>query len=151
VSDTGQNLRALPSARNVVFNGTPVLRPAGSTFTDGTLSSTGVSGIAYTNNDNDPATGTTLVDIDTDDDVLVDQNPPNNGTLVNPRLLGIRTSSLAAFDIVTSGGTNTAYAILGSQSGRSRVTRLVIVDLADGSVDVLGTLGRFEKAIGMAF
>ena len=151
VSDTGQNLRALPSARNVVFNGTPFLRPAGSTFTDGNLSSTGVSAVAYTNNDNDPATATTLVDIDTDDDVLVDQNPPNNGTLVNPRPLGRTTSNLAAFDIVTTGGTNTAYAILGNQQGRSRVSRLVTIDLADGSVTVLGTLGRFEKAIGMAF
>jgi hypothetical protein len=151
VSDTGQNLRALPSARNVVFNGTPVPRPIGATFTDGNLSSTGVTAVAYTNNDNDPATATTLMDIDTDDDVLFDQNPPNNGTLVNPRPLSRTTSNLAAFDIVTSGGTNTAYAILGNQPGRSRVSRLVTIDLTNGSVTVLGSLGRFEKAIGMAF
>ena len=129
----------------MAFNGVPILRPAGSTFTDGSLSSTGVTAVAYTNNDNDPATPTTLVDIDTDDDLLVDQNPPNNGTLVNPRPLDFRTSRFAAFDIVTSGGTNTAYALL----THGRNSRLVTIDLADGSVTRLGTLGRFDQAIGM--
>ena len=53
VSDTGQSLRAVPSSR---ADG-----PVGTTFTDGTLNAagttaTGISGGAYTNNDNDAAT-----------------------------------------------------------------------------------------------
>ena len=94
VSDTGQNLRALPSARLVMG----VQRNAGDTFTDGTLNyagviATGVTGAGYINNDNDPATGTTLFDIDTARRQLVVQNPPNDGTLAPVGPLGRATGS----------------------------------------------------------
>lgn len=142
VSDTGQNLRALPSSR--------AAGPIGTTFLDGALTSTGVAAVAYTNSDNDAATGTLLQDIDSDDDVLWDQNPPNNGTLVNARSLTIGTSSFAAFDISTVGGTNTAYAVLGQERGRSGVSRLVTIDTVTGVVTELGALGSYRNAIGMA-
>lgn len=142
VSDRGQNLRALP--------GTRAAGPIGTTFVDGALTSTGVAAVAYSNSDNDAATGTLLQDIDSDDDVLWDQNPPNNGTLVNPQPLGIGTSSFAAFDIQTVNGVNTAYAVLGQEKGRSGVSRLVTVDTATGEVTKLGALGRYRNAIGMA-
>ena len=72
VSDAGQNLRI-----NV---------DNGATTVDGALNpapGTGVTGVGYTNNDNDPNTLTVLYDIDTMNDQLSIQAPPNNGTL-NP-------------------------------------------------------------------
>ncbi len=72
VSDAGQNLRI-----NV---------DTGVTTVDAALNpapGTGVTGVGYTNNDNDPNTLTVLYDIDTMNDQLSIQAPPNNGTL-NP-------------------------------------------------------------------
>jgi len=84
VSDTGQNLRALPSARTVAM----VARNAGDTLTDGNLNytpgvtETGVNSAAYTNDDASLTPPTALFDIDaaTQRD-LVSQSPPNSGTL----------------------------------------------------------------------
>ena len=89
----------------------------GDTFTDGTLNvdgttATGVSAAAYTNNVDDPATGTTLYDIDTRRDVLVKQDPPNAGTLVTVGSLRFPAGSVAGFDIVTADGVDTGYAAI---------------------------------------
>lgn len=140
VSDTGQNLRVIPSARTAP-DGT-ALNP-GDTFTDGTLNvagvtKTGVTGAAYTNNDNDPATATTLYDIDHKGDQLFIQNPPNAGTLTTPVPLGKQTGRRVGFDIrTTPGSPDLAVASL-SKPGR-RSARIVVVDLATGAVDVKGT------------
>jgi hypothetical protein len=145
VSDRGQNLRAIPSPR--VVNGVNI--QTGDTFTDGQLNragvvATGVTAVAYLNNDNDPATGTTLFDIDSDLDTLNMQNPPNDGTLVAVGPLGLATRSRAGFDIVTQGGTNTAYAAISErESGRrnGQVSRLILVDVNTGFIRDLGYVG----------
>jgi hypothetical protein len=67
-SDTGQNLR-----HDLNTNTTVV---------DGPLSSTGVSASAYTNNDLNAGTATTLFGIHTATSQVVIQSPPNNGSLV---------------------------------------------------------------------
>jgi len=90
VSDTGQNLRA-----NV---------DTGVTVVDGALNTAGVptSGIvaaAYTNNDTDPATGTTLYNIDAALDQVVLQSPPNAGGIAPIGALGVDTGSAAGFDL----------------------------------------------------
>jgi hypothetical protein len=147
VSDTGQNLRVIPSPR--VGPGGVMLQ-TGDTFTDGALNragvvATGVTAAAYLNNDNDPATGTTLYDIDASLDTLNIQNPPNDGTLALVAPLGLPTRAKAGFDIVTQNGTNTAYAAL-SQRGRrgGQVSRLVLVDLNTGFTRDLGVIGRSD-------
>ena len=66
---------------------------------------------AYTNNVAG-ATSTALYDLDTRRDLLVQQNPPNAGTLVTVGSLRLPVGSVAGFDIVTAGGTDTAYAAL---------------------------------------
>ena len=143
VSDTGQNLRILPSDRVVAT----VQRFAGDTFTDGTLkdgatTATGVSAAAYTNSDTDPATGTTLYDLDTRLDDLVIQSPPNDGTLVKVADLGTATTIFAGFDIRTVDGTNTAYASLTRQVGSgATVANLYLVDLVTGALTDLGRIG----------
>jgi hypothetical protein len=143
ISDTGQNLRILPSDRVVAA----IQRFAGDTFTDGPLNdagttATGVTAAAYTNSDTDAATGTTLYDLDTRLDDLVIQNPPNAGTLVKVADLGAETTIFAGFDIRTIDGTNTAYASLTRQAGNgATIANLYLVDLATGAVTDLGRIG----------
>ncbi len=56
------------------------------------------------------AGGTTLYVIDADTDSLYVQNPPNNGTLVDAKPLGVNAGSAGGFDIDTLN--NKAYAVL---------------------------------------
>jgi hypothetical protein len=140
VSDTGQNLRVIPSARTAP-DGT--MLQAGDTFTDGTLNragvtAMGVAGAAYTDNDNDPATATTLYDIDAWRDELVVQNPPNAGTLVNPVPLERRTMQVVGFDIRTTGAGDTAVASLTGGSMFWPTSSLFVVDLTTGDLDRQG-------------
>lgn len=147
VSDSGQNLRVIPSPRLV--NG--VMVQTGDTFTDGALNragvvATGVTAAAYLNNDNEPATGTTLFDIDASLDTLNIQNPPNDGTLTLVAALGQPTRSRTGFDIVTQNGTNTAYAALSQRARKGgQLSRLVIVDLATGFTRDLGFVGTGDS------
>ena len=145
VSDRGQNLRVIPAPR--VVNGVNI--QTGDTFTDGQLNragavATGVTAVAYLNNDNDPATGTTLFDIDSDLDTLNIQNPPNDGTLAPVGPLGLATRSRAGFDIVTQTGTsitNTAYAAISERGRGGQVSRLILVDVNTGFIRDLGYIG----------
>lgn len=139
VGDGGQNLRVIPSDRTGP-DGTAL--KAGDTFTDGTLNrngrtARGVVGAAYGNNDNDPATATTLYDIDHRQDQLVVQNPPNDGTLVTPVPLGRESGRKVGFDIRTTSRGDLAVASL-TRTGRL-ASRVVVVDLATGDVDTKGT------------
>jgi Domain of unknown function (DUF4394) len=79
VSDTGQNLR-----HNLDNAAAPIR--VGQTAADANLSippdvpvATGVTGAAYTNNDNDPVTATTLFALDTSRDQVAIQSPANAG------------------------------------------------------------------------
>jgi hypothetical protein len=99
ISNTGQNLRQ------------PFAGPlAGQTQPDGTLNypgppavtpATGLTGAAYTNNDLDTNTGTTLFDIDTSLNQVVIQSPPNAGSLVATGLLTVDADTPVGFDIYT--------------------------------------------------
>jgi len=103
VSDTGQNLRH-PFA---TFTGAPF---TATTFKDGALTypatpttpatvATGVTGAAYTNNDLDMNTATTLFDIDTNLDQVVVQSPANAGSLAATGKLRQDSGTSAGFDI----------------------------------------------------
>ncbi|AFZ25053.1 hypothetical protein Cylst_2860 [Cylindrospermum stagnale PCC 7417] len=121
----------------------------GAVTVDGTLKpgDPNITGVAYTNADNNPATGTTLYDIDYISDALFIQNPPNNGTLVQVGLLGIDIDSAAGFDIFTNNGVNTAFAALtpASASGSS----LYNINLTTGAATSLGTIGSGNRLIGL--
>ncbi len=118
VSDTGQNLRAnvdtgvTTEDGDLNYLGPPPVNPA-----------LGVTAVAYTNNDADPNTATTLFDIDTSLDQVTVQAPPNAGTLNPTGKLLVDVSSPVGFDIystiVSSGTTvdNDAFASLTSASG----------------------------------
>ncbi len=123
----------------------------GFTFTDTELAFAGgdvnagknpyVTNAAYENPDNDPLTGTTLRVIDTQLDVLITQNPANNGTLLTQGPLGINVGDLAGFDIAQG----TAY--LASTDGAN--STLYSVNLTTGAATSLGQVGSFLKLEGL--
>lgn len=90
VSDTGQNLRANVADGVTAVDG--ALNLAGTT-------ALGVTGVAYTNNDLDANTATTLFDIDTTLDQIAIQAPPNNGSLNAAGKLLVDVGPSAGFDI----------------------------------------------------
>ncbi|MEO7510008.1 MAG: DUF4394 domain-containing protein, partial [Pyrinomonadaceae bacterium] len=80
------------------------------------------------------ATATTLYDIDSNLDILVTQNPANNGTLQTVGTLGVDTSNLVGFDIASG---NYAFAVL-TVGG---TPALFSINLANGSASRVGTVG----------
>ncbi len=115
VSNTGQNLR-----HNVNAGGT-TLQDGALNYTAGVTTS-GVAGAAYTNNDLDPTTATSLFDLDTTLDQIAVQAPPNNGSLGATGKLGVDAGSAAGLDVfsaVVDGVTvgNHAFAVLDAGSG----------------------------------
>lgn len=129
-SDTDQNLRVNPNDGTLAA-------------TDGTLAyaagdpnngdNPNIVGVAYTNSFAG-AGATTLYDIDSAQDVLAIQNPPNNGTLVTVGPLGVDTTDRVGFDI--SGTTGVAYASLTNATG---VTQLYTINLLSGTATPTST------------
>ncbi|MCK9876978.1 DUF4394 domain-containing protein [Frankia sp. Ag45/Mut15] len=113
ISNAGENLR-----HNLDDpTGTP---PPGTTVADTPLTyppllgtATGLTGAAYTNNDLDPATGTTLFDINTNLAQVAVQSPANAGTLVNTGTLSVPVGALAGYDIFTERSRGRAVANTG--------------------------------------
>lgn len=145
VSDTGQNLRLQPDTGAVAAVDGRLAYAAADTNAGRTP---GVAGSAYTNADRDPATGTTLYNIDMRRDVLVVQNPPNDGALQTVGALGVDAKELLGFDIV---GASTAYAALLADGDDVRGAALVNVNLATGQVSVIGAIGANESIVGLTF
>jgi hypothetical protein len=107
VSTGGANLRLNSSTGQIATVDVGLLIGTNSPFVDA---------VAYTNNTANAGTGTTtLYDMDTRNDSLYIQNPPNNGTLnlVGPFGVGIDGNAPAHFDILTPPGTsnNLGYAV----------------------------------------
>jgi hypothetical protein len=102
ISDTGQNLRHDVTQATAVTAVDAALNYEGTT-------ATGVTAAGYTNSDNDPSTGTTLFDLDTTRDQVVQQVPANSGNLLVSGPFGPRQGPVAGFDIVGSNsGSRTA-------------------------------------------
>jgi hypothetical protein len=126
ISDTGQNLRH-PFAGPLLFQ---TQTDMSLNYTTGT-NATGVTGAAYTNNDLDANTGTTLFDIDTMLDQVSIQSPPNNGSLVATGLLTVDADTPVGFDNYTQlrkgvAVANNAFAtlVVGGSTGFYRVNLL---------------------------
>ena len=143
ISDTGQNLRA-----NV---------DTGATLVDGILTytpptaATGVTGAAYTNNDSDPNTATTLYDIDSTLDQVAIQSPANNGTLSATGKLTVDTHSSVGFDIYSTIRNGTTVDVQGLASltvgGRSG---LYSITLFSGKATLRGTFSTSDQVVDIA-
>lgn len=110
ISDNGQNLRHNLNDHTTIQDLNLTTPP-----TEGTTK--GVSAAAYTNNDLNGTTATTLFDINTTSDQVVIQSPANNGTLAPTGSLGIDAGINAGMDIfstLSNGKTvsNAAFAAL---------------------------------------
>jgi hypothetical protein len=145
ISDANQNLRVNPDTGAVASVDTDLGYGLGDS---GFGQDPGAVGAAYTNNDNDPATGTTLYDIDATRDVLVVQNPPNDGTLLTVGSLGVITdgSLVVGFDVAGSDGT--AYAVLNTANNKRSM--LYAIDLATGAATLIGEIGGREPLTSLA-
>lgn len=121
----------------------------GAVIVDGTLNpgDPNITAVAYTNVDNNPATGTTLYNIDYISDALFIQNPPNAGTLGLVGSLGLDIISAAGFDIFTDNGVNTAFAALTPTSISG--SNLYTIDLATGAATSVGTISSDKRLIGL--
>lgn len=97
ISDTGQNLRHNINAGGVTINDGALSYTAPATTT-----ALGVTGAAYTNNDLDATTATTLFSLDTNLDQIAIQSPANNGTLAATGKLTVDTTSNVGFDIYST-------------------------------------------------
>ncbi|OKI02354.1 hypothetical protein A6A06_15005 [Streptomyces sp. CB02923] len=95
ISDNGQNLR------HNLNNHTTVQDQNLNTPPDEGATK-GVTAAAYTNNDVDAATATTLADINTLSDQVVLQSPANSGTLVPTGSLGVDAGLNAGLDIYST-------------------------------------------------
>ncbi len=138
ISDTGQNLR-----HNIDDAAAPFTTTVDGTLTNPTAppsTALGVTGAAYTNNDLNAATATTLFDLDTMADRTSIQSPANAGTLAPTGNLGVDAGPDAGFDIYYSPGksTNSGYAALGTAGAQ----RLYGINLLTGAA---GDLGAFPK------
>lgn len=118
ISNNGQNLRI-----NV---------DNGATTTDGMLNgviNTQVSAAAYTNSYAGTVNSTVLFDLDSNSNNLLQQIPPNDGTLLNIGSLGITL------------GLNSGFDIAGGDNG------LVLASIADGNANT-STLYRINLSTG---
>ncbi|MGJ9416359.1 DUF4394 domain-containing protein [Massilia sp. CMS3.1] len=135
VSNTGQSLRI-----NV---------DSGATTTDGAINggaaNAAVTASAYTNSFAGTAT-TTLYALDTANDTLYVQNPPNNGTLSTPVALGVDAGVANGMDI--DARTNMAYAVLTVGGARN----LYSINLAatTSPATSIGAVGLTEDIRGIA-
>jgi hypothetical protein len=145
ISDNGQNLRHNVNAGGV-------------TLVDGTLNyapgtpAAGLTGAAYTNNDLDPNTSTTLYNIDSVLDQVVLQSPPNNGSLAATGKLTVDTSLETGFDIFSSvrNGVTTNVQALASLSSATGTASLYSIILPTGKVVWRGTFRRTDLVMDIA-
>lgn len=129
VNSDDQNVRVNPVTGAAVVDG-PLSYAAGDVNAG---ANPFVGAVAYTNQDQDPATGTQLYGLDLVARSLVLIDPPNSGTLSTVGSLGIQPASSAGFDIV---GPTTAFASTIILPG---VTGFYSVDLGTGAASLIGT------------
>lgn len=143
ISDTGQNLRHDVSLAvggtvvDTVLTNAPSPNPA-----------LGVTGGAYTNNDQNAATATSLFDLDTANDRVSLQSPANSGILSPTGNIGVDAGPNAGFDIYYSpkDGTNVGYAAL--QVANSY--RLYRISLLSGAAKRIGTFPAGRQVTDIA-
>jgi hypothetical protein len=133
VSDTGQNLRHDLNTHVTAVDGRLSSGP-------NTATVTGISAAAYTNNDVNSSTGTTLFDINPLTGQVLIQSPANTGFVILTGSLGGPFNPNAGFDIFADlvGGktvSNTAFATLTPSGGRAT---LFTVELLTGAVSPVG-------------
>lgn len=146
ISDTGQNLR-----HNIDDPAAPLTTTADGVLTNPTTppsTALGVTGAAYTNNDLDAATATSLFDIDTTNDRVSLQSPANAGSLAPTGNLGVNAGPSAGFDIyyAPKTGMNSGFAAL-ETGGAYRFYR---VDILNGAATAVAAFPKNRQVFDIA-
>ncbi len=146
ISDTGQNL-----ADNVDANGDTVTNTTLSNPGPPPATALGVTGAAYTNNDADPNTATTLFDIDSTLDQTVIQSPAGSGVLVPTGKLGVDTGASVGSDIYSTirGGTTVRVEGFASLTVNGK-SGFYWVNLLQGRADSRGSFSSRNVVTGIA-
>ena len=139
VSNTGQNLRHNVNAGGVTATDAPLNYAAG-------VTASGIVGSAYTNNDLDAATATTLYALDSNLDQIALQSPPNNGSLAATGKLTVETGPEAGFDIYSTirNGVTVDVQGLAVLSAADGSTALYSVKLPTGKATLRGGFGTMR-------
>lgn len=132
IGNDGQNLR-----HNVNLGGA-TLADASLNYTPG-VAAIGLTGAAYTNNDLDARTATSLFDMDTTLDQVALQSPPNAGSLAATGQTGVDAANDVGFDIYSQmvnrrTHSNLGYAVLSSGDA----SRFYSVNLLTGRLTLMG-------------
>jgi hypothetical protein len=146
VSDAGQNLRDNVDADNDTLTDARLTSPGPPPVT-----ALGIAGAAYTNNDADPDTGTTLYDIDATADQVVIQSPANAGLVVPTGKLKVDAGPTVGFDIsstVRNGSTVRIDAFAALTVGGT--DRLYEISLFNGRARSLGSIGGKSAVVDIA-
>ncbi|MFE7093091.1 DUF4394 domain-containing protein [Streptomyces erythrochromogenes] len=146
ISNTGQNLR-----HNIDDPAAPLTTTVDGTLTNPTTppsTAMGVTGAAYTNNDLNTATATTLFDLDTMADRISLQSPANAGALAPTGNLGVNADLDAGFDIYfnATSGTNHGFVAIGTAGAY----RLYSVDLLAGKATDKGAFPKKYQVTDLA-
>lgn len=131
VSDFDQNLRINVETGATTVDGALSFNPTDTNAN----ADPAVAAVAYTNNFAG-ATSTTLYGIDYVRDILVTQNPPNDGRLNTVGSLGVDVTALAGFDIAS--GSMRAFAALTPVNSFST---FYTINLATGAATLIGAIG----------
>ncbi|MBC7779283.1 MAG: DUF4394 domain-containing protein [Proteobacteria bacterium] len=137
-SNNDQSLRLNPDTGALAATDS-MLAFAGTDVNAGT--NPNIVGSAYTNSigpsPRTPPPGTLLYGIDSSLDILVTQDPPNDGILNTVGALGVNTSDQVGFDIFAPG--NLAFASL--TDGTSGFSSLYSINLTTGAATLIGGIG----------
>lgn len=145
ISNDGQNLRH-------------DVNVGGVTIADGRLNYTvgtdalGVTGAAYTNNDLDVNTATTLYTVDSTLDQVAIQSPANSGSLVATGKLTVDTSAVVGFDIhsrVRNGVTVDVQAFASLTNSTGAAT-FYSITLATGKAQARGSFRAEDQVVDIA-
>lgn len=152
VSDTGQNLRHNVNVGGTTVVDDPLDYPPATPANAVGPTATGVTGSAYTNNDLDPTTSTTLYALDTNLDQIALQSPPNNGTLAATGKLGSNAGPSVGFDIYSTirNGVTVNLQGLASFMPENGASTLYSINLPTGKATSRGTFSNQNSVIGIA-
>lgn len=152
VSDTGQNLRHNVNAGGVTLVDDPLDYPPATPVNAVGPNATGVTGSAYTNNDLDANTATTLYALDSNLDQVAIQSPPNDGTLAATGKLTVDAAISVGFDIYSTirNGVTVNVQSLASLQLASGASSFYSISLPTGKATLRGAFAAKNKVIGIA-
>lgn len=152
VSNTGQNLRHNVNDMGVTVVDDPLDYPPATPVNAVGPNAIGITGSAYTNNDLDPSTATTLYALDTNLDQIAIQSPPNDGTLAATGKLGLDAASSGGFDIYSTirDGVTVEVQALASLLTAAGTNGLYSIKLSTGKATLRGNFSSQNKVIDIA-